>query len=54
MKIYHIYFSDYPEEFTKAICKNVSDAKKKAKEYLKIWNLDAEILKIEYIGEFGE
>lgn len=52
MKVYHIYFSDYPEEFTKVICKNLSEARKKAKNYIKVWGLDAEILKIEYVKEF--
>ena len=52
MKVYHIYFSDYPEEYTKVICKNLSEARREAKNYIKVWNLNAEILKIEYVKEF--
>lgn len=51
MKIYHIYFEDYPEEYTKAICKNKAEATAKAKQYIKAWDLDTKILKIECVGE---
>lgn len=54
MKIYHIYFEDYPEEYTKAICKNKAEAISKAKRYIKTWNLDTKILKVEYIGEMED
>lgn len=52
MKVYHIYLTDYPEEHIKAICKNLQDARKAAREYIKSWDLDAKILRIEYIEEF--
>ena len=52
MKVYHIFLTDYPEEHIKAICKNISEAREKAKRYIKTWNLDADILKIEYIEDF--
>lgn len=52
MKVFYIYLTDYPTEHIKAICKNVSDARKQAKQYIKAWNLDADILKIDYVEEF--
>lgn len=54
MKIYYIYFEDYPEEYSKVICKNKAEATAEAKRYIKAWNLDTKILKIEYAGEIEQ
>lgn len=54
MKIYYIYFEDYPEEYAKVICKNKAEATTKAKQYIKAWDLDTKILKIEYVGEIEQ
>lgn len=54
MKIYYIYFEDYPEDYVKAICKNKAEAIAEAKKYIKAWNLDTKILKIECVGKMED
>lgn len=47
MKKYRVYFTDFPSQFMVCKAKSVREATQLGKQYIKSWNLNADILKIE-------
>ena len=54
MKTYNVYFSDAPGTPAKFRCNTKAEATKSARLYIKQWNLDAVIERIEEAKEASE
>ena len=47
MKIYNVYFTDYPWQAMKVKAANMTEARKLGRLYIRQWQLDADIDRIE-------
>ena len=54
MKVYNVYFSDAPGTPAKFKCNTKAEATKSARLYIKQWNLDATIERIEEAKEINQ
>lgn len=51
MKVYNVYFTDYPWQAMKVKASSMNEARKAGRLYIRQWQLDADIDRIEEAKE---